>query len=844
MEQSVRQRTWWLLFVLMVIVLCIGIDFAVRKFLVMPSFYRLERQEASQKMASVVAAIKREAYHVGKLASDWAAWDDTYQFVQDGNKAYIKSNFQWESLISSGIDLVYVCDLTGKVVWGGIFYPPEDKTVTLRRFPKKAFSPNDILLTYYKSHKEPWGILLTEKGPMLITSQPILTSAKTGPPKGTLIMGRFLNKSIIHELEKQTHVMFTLKDIETGKFSPEERSNLAQLAGKRFVYRILNDRQLKVFATIPDIQGKPALLVSALFRRDIVQNGRATATLTSFSFIAAFAVVTFFVILWFVFFKKESQRRQKEITALVEDRTRELRESEEQLRTLINATPDIICFKDGQGRWLEANQADLELFHLTGVDYRGKKDSELAQYTHAVFKEAFLHCEETDERAWQKGVLTRSEESIETPGGIVKIYDVIKVPIFNEDGSRKGLIVFGRDITQEKKLQDKLQKAEKMQAIGLMAGGVAHDLNNILSGIIAYPDLLLLQLPEDSNLRRSVTAIQEAGKRASEVVADLLTIARGVAAPRQAANLNSLIEEYLESPEYLKLLETYSNIQVKIELEPELKNIICSPVHIKKCLMNLVTNAMEAIEGPGMITIVTRNQTVTRSQARKGYVEPGDYAVLAVADTGPGIPEKDLEHIFDPFYTKKVMGKSGTGLGLAIVWNTLHDHGGCVEVASDQKGTVFTLYFPCTTEEVNDEYERVKVERLQGHGEKILVIDDEKHQQKLAEEILTSLGYEVVTVGSGEEALEYLRKQPVDLVTLDMILGSGMDGRQTYERIISIRPGQKALIVSGYCEDQLVKAVQAMGAGEFIRKPYTLIRIGLAVKRALAREEDADKHKR
>ncbi len=838
MGQSLRQRTWWLLLVLVVILVCVGIDFAVRQFLVMPGFYRLERQEAFQKMGSVVAAIQREAYHVGKLASDWAAWDDTYQFVQDGNEAYIKSNFQWESLSASGIDLIYICDLKGKVIWGGVYDPVSGRHLTLSRFPQKAFKKDDYLLRYYKDHKDPWGILLTEAGPMLITSQPILTSAKTGPSMGTLIMGRFLGKSTIDELEKQTHVQFTIKDMETGKFTDSDRDVLSRLARQRFVYRILNDRKLKVFATVPDIQGKSALLVSALFNRDIVLNGRATASLTSFSFIAAFVVVTFFMVLWFVYFNRETLRREQEISALVKERTRELMESEEQLRTLINATPDIICFKDGEGRWLEANRADLELFHLTDVDYRGKKDSELAEYTPSVFRDAFLYCEETDERAWQKGVLTRSEEYIETPDGGVRVYDVVKVPIFHEDGSRKGLIVFGRDITQEKKLRDKLQKAEKMQAIGLMAGGVAHDLNNILSGIVAYPDLLLLQLSERSPLRRFVKAIQEAGNRASEVVADLLTIARGVAAPRQVGNLNIMVREYLDSPEYLNRLEAYPNVQVKTELDQHLSNIVCSPVHVKKCLMNLINNAMEAMDGPGVITVRTRNQSVSSADAGKGYVDAGEYAVLSVSDTGPGIPEKDLDHIFEPFYTKKIMGKSGTGLGLSIVWNTLHDHGGCVDVVSDSRGTTFTLYFPRTSQTISDEYENVKIEQLLGHGERILVVDDEKYQQILAEELLTSLGYQVDTVGSGQEALDYLRHREVDLVTLDMILGPGMDGRETYEKILSIRPGQKALIVSGYCEDQLVQAVQAMGAGEFVQKPYTLIRIGVAVKKVLSSQGD------
>ncbi len=810
-----------------------GIDFSVRHALVMPGFYKLEKKESFQRVASVVSAIQREAYHIGRLASDWAAWDDTYQFVQDGNEAYIKSNFQWESLNSSGIDLIYICRLDGKVVWGGIYDPILKKNITLKQFPEKSFPKNDFLLHFYQTSKNPWGIVLTEKGPMLITCQPILTSANTGPSHGVLIMGRFLVDAMIKELEKQTKVTFSIKNLKTSNLTSKEKGILSRLATQKYIEEILNNNRLEVFSEVPDIQHKPALLVSALFNRDIVTNGRATATLTSFSFMASFVVMVFFVTIWFVLFKKESLKRQQKISNLVQKRTRELKESEKQLLTLINATPDIICFKDGEGRWLQANQADLDFFHLNGVEYRGKIDSELAGYTHPIFKKAFLQCEDTDEHTWQKGTLTRHEESITTPGGIIRILDVIKVPVFHKDGRRKGLIIFGRDITQEKKLADKLQKAEKMQAIGLMAGGVAHDLNNILSGIIAYPDLILMQLDDESELIEPILAIQEAGKRAADVVADLLTIARGVAAPRQPSNLNTLIRQYLDSPEHAKIQKMYPNIQVKTEFQADLSNIICSPVHITKCLMNLINNAFEAIGSYGLITISTWNQHINGQEAARGHMEEGKYSVVAITDTGPGIPEKDIEHIFDPFYTKKVMGKSGTGLGLAIVWNAMHDHEGSVEVSSSDTGTVFTLFFPCTAEDIAAEEDSMDLEILHGHQETILVVDDEAPQRNLADKLLSSLGYTVHTVCSGEDALQYLRGNKVDLVLLDMILGSGMGGRQTYEKIIEIRPDQKALIVSGYCEDQEVKAIQKSGKVNFVRKPYTLLKIGIVVKQAL-----------
>ncbi|MCD6224902.1 MAG: response regulator, partial [Deltaproteobacteria bacterium] len=202
-------------------------------------------------------------------------------------------------------------------------------------------------------------------------------------------------------------------------------------------------------------------------------------------------------------------------------------------------------------------------------------------------------------------------------------------------------------------------------------------------------------------------------------------------------------------------------------------------------------------------------------------------------DTGSGISKEDINRIFEPFYTKKVLGRSGTGLGLAVVWNTVQDHGGGIIVESDDKGTTFKLYFPATREDLSKQIKNIRFGELKGHGEKILIINDEALQQDVAVGMLTALGYQVDSVGSGEEAIEYLEKNPVDLLVLDMIMDPGMGGRKTYEQVIKLYPGQKAIIASGFSENKDVKNVQKIGAGQFIEKPYTMNRIGSAVWQAL-----------
>ncbi|MCK5509394.1 MAG: PAS domain S-box protein, partial [Desulfobacterales bacterium] len=244
---------------------------------------------------------------------------------------------------------------------------------------------------------------------------------------------------------------------------------------------------------------------------------------------------------------------------------------------------------------------------------------------------------------------------------------------------------------EKKVIEEKLRRAQKMEAIGLMAGGVAHDLNNILSGIVSYPELLLLKLPADSPLRKPITTIQESGNRAAAVVADLLTVARGVASVQEVANLNDLVNEYIASAEHIKIKASKSSVVVKFELAPDLFNISCSSIHINKALMNLIINAFEAIELSGTIVVSTANQYFDASLKE---IKIGQYVALSISDDGSGISRDDLERIFDPFYTKKMMGRSGTGLGLTVVWNTMQDHDGYIDVKSDEKGTIFKLYFP------------------------------------------------------------------------------------------------------------------------------------------------------
>jgi PAS domain S-box-containing protein len=406
--------------------------------------------------------------------------------------------------------------------------------------------------------------------------------------------------------------------------------------------------------------------------------------------------------------------------------------------------------------------------------------------------------------------------------------------IKDEQSQPVGMMAFFIDATERNQLAAQLQRAQKMEALGTLAGGVAHDLNNTLSGLISYPEILLLDLPADSPLRKPIQAIHSSGRKMAAIVKDLLTLARRGVAATKVLNLNGIISNYLLSPEFERIHDLYPHIELQTRLDQDLLNILGSSVHLSKTVMNLVTNAAESMPDGGRIVITSKNRYLDRPIRGYDDVKEGDYALLTVSDCGVGIPSKDLKRIFEPFYTKKIMGRSGTGLGMAVVWGTVKDHNGYIDVLSQEGlGSTFTLYFPVTRKELPKEAPAMGIEDYMGNGESVLVVDDVDEQRHIALLLLKRLGYTVTAVPSGEEAVNFMTNHDVDLLVLDMIMDPGIDGLETYRRILKLNPNQKAVIVSGFSETERVKEAQNLGAGVYVRKPYLMEKIGRAVKAEL-----------
>ncbi len=514
-----------------------------------------------------------------------------------------------------------------------------------------------------------------------------------------------------------------------------------------------------------------------------------------------------------------------------------LRASEERFRSLVETTSDWLWETDAQAVYTYASPKVKDILGYEPSEIIGKRPSELMMPAEAGRVTAIISpCFEE-----QKPIIAFEYMNLHKDGRTVFL-ETSGAPVVDENGHLLGYRGIDRDITERKQAEDekrnleaRLNRAEKMEALGTLAGGVAHDLNNVLGIIVGFAELLLKSGAATDQIKAPLENIMKGGQKAAAIVDDLLTLARrGVGSSRQVLNLNHVITDMQQSPELEKLRSFHPDVKIKTDLEPALLNISGSSVHLHKTLYNLISNACEAMPKGGDLTIRTANQYLDKPIQGYDEVRGGEYVVLSVSDTGGGITAADLKRIFEPFYTKKVMGRSGTGLGLAVVWGTVKDHYGYINVQSEEgRGSTFTLYFPVVRQNIDSPVTAIAMSEYMGRGESVLVVDDVKEQRDLAVGMLRILNYNVSSVPSGEEAIVYLKEHSVDLMILDMIMEPGIDGLDTYRRVLEMSPKQKAIIVSGFSESDRVRDAQTLGAGAYVKKPYVIEKLGLVVREEL-----------
>jgi PAS domain S-box-containing protein len=387
------------------------------------------------------------------------------------------------------------------------------------------------------------------------------------------------------------------------------------------------------------------------------------------------------------------------------------------------------------------------------------------------------------------------------------------------------------DITESRQAEEELARAKRLETAGRLAGQIAHDFNNLLGPLVAYPEILQAKFPDEGRAHEMLRDMQEAALQIAEINQELLTLSRRGHYNTEPLELNKLVQKAMRTA------EIPDTVAVAMDLAPGDIVIRGGGAQLMRVMLNLINNGIEAMDGVGELTVRTERLTLEGPLHRYANVTQGDYARVTVSDTGCGIPAGELDAVFEPLYTtKKTDRKRGTGLGLPVVNSVVEDHNGYVDVASTVgRGTTFSLYFPLLRDESASSAADCTIE--DGHGERVMVIDDDPLQQRIAQTALERVGYRVSVAGSGEEALAFLADHPQDVVIIDMVM-DGIDGAETLRRIRALYPEQRAMILTGYATPDRAQAALALGRCELLAKPIQVTALTHAIQRALSRRDD------
>ncbi|MDZ7699888.1 MAG: PAS domain S-box protein [Deltaproteobacteria bacterium] len=509
--------------------------------------------------------------------------------------------------------------------------------------------------------------------------------------------------------------------------------------------------------------------------------------------------------------------------------------SEEKYRSLFNSIRDAILVADTDRKIMSCNPAFTELFGHSEKEITGK-ETRYVYESEVQFTEMGERLKENmDNPHFLHTIHYRKRSGEVFPGETNVFY------LRDTDGNINGFIGLIRDITERQKaeeakvrLEAQLQQAQKMESVGRLAGGVAHDFNNKLTSILGYAELAMGRLDPSHALYGDLKQILEAGKQSVNIVRQLLAFARKQTIAPKVMILNDTVEQML------RMLRRLIGEDIDLAWEPDANiwPVKMDPSQIDQILANLCVNARDAIEGVGKVTIETENVELDEAYCagHAGFV-PGEYVMLAVSDDGAGMDKETLANVFEPFFTTKAVGK-GTGLGLSTVYGIVKQNHGFVNAYSEPgKGTTFRIYLPRHEGEAEGKAEAVESEIPLGRGETILIVEDEKTVLQLGKMILERLGYTVLAAESPVEAVEIVRKESgeIHLLMTDVVMPR-MSGKALVEEIQNIRPDIKTLFMSGYTANAIAHQGVLDEGVHFIQKPFGLKSLARKVRGALGSE--------
>jgi two-component system cell cycle sensor histidine kinase/response regulator CckA len=545
--------------------------------------------------------------------------------------------------------------------------------------------------------------------------------------------------------------------------------------------------------------------------------------------------------------QEELQKAHEELEMRVEKRTEELKKANEKLETEIRERKRIEKAlsesEEGYRTVIESCNDGVSIIKGKRHLYVNQKFADIHGYEspqEVIGKslDEFVH---PDDLQWVQDLAIRRQKgepvankyefkALQKDGTAVYLENSVTKTIYH---GKSVSLSYLRDITDRKRaeeekirLETQLLQAQKMEAIGTLAGGIAHNFNNLLMSIQGNTSLMLLDTPSDHPHYERLTTIEQLVQSGSKLTSQLLGYARGGSYEVKPININRIMTDTSAT-----FAMTRKDITIKHDLATTLAGVKADRSQIEQVVLNIYVNAAEAMPKGGELCITTRNIPHTQITGKSYTIKPGNYILLTIKDTGIGMDKHTQAKVFDPFFTTKGLAK-GTGLGLASVYGIIKAHGGYIDVESKKgKGTTFSIYLPASEETIGEEIHPAGT--IETGKETILLVDDEEIILDVGEALLTSLGYTVLIAHGGHEAIAILRtslpSSPPDLVILDMIM-PGMGGGETYDRMKELSPTIKVLLSSGYSIDGQATEILKRGCDGFLQKPFTMKELSKAIQ--------------
>jgi PAS domain S-box-containing protein len=823
--------------------------YAITRRTLLVQFSRLEEEQTRQHLDRVSGAIKNEFDLLNGSARDDSMWDDAYNFVQHPDPDWGDNNFSEDTYQHMRLNVLMYLDAAGDAVFAREF-----DTVARQRKPARTEIVTALVhlaqsLHPMASEEGTSGILDMPQGPILVAVWPVITSEGKVPPKGTIIMGRWLNAAELEHLGSTINLRFDVlpaRNLPTG--DPAD-SAVAHLSGENSVFvSPLSPDQIVGYTLLKDIHGDPSLLLRVSTPRSVYQQGRTTVKFLMLATLVVgivFTLVNAGLLDRLILSRLIALRNAVASISTTTDLSRRVpaagndelahlgasmnrmlavfEHSQKHLRTqvqAIEACADGIAILNENEQFAYMNHAHAAIFgYESPKEFIGKSWKVLYSEAEALRFEQHIMPRMAREGHWEGEATAQRKDGSSFP-------QQVSLTALAEGG----LICVCRDLSERRRMEEQLRKKQRLESIGTLAGGIAHDFNNLLTVIIGYGQTLLTKVERDPELRSNVEHIVKSASRAALLTRQLLAFSRRQVLQPRVLDLNTVVRD-LE-----KMLRPLvrDDIVMTTQCPPHLGSVRADLSQIEQVIMNLVVNARDAMPRGGRLTLTTANVDRTSETASDREVSPGPYVVLSITDTGVGMDPEVLSRIFEPFFTTKEVGK-GTGLGLSTVYGIVEQSGGYVVVESKPgKGTEFRIFLPRIDASPEPPAPEATPTWRKRGTETVLLVEDDAAVRELAHDILRSCGYRVVVVADPSRLLAVLQQNSgkIHLLLTDVLM-PGVNGRDVANQVTRLHPETKTLYMSGYAHHTMLgRGVLEEGAF-FIQKPFTPSQLAEKIREVL-----------